>query len=44
LVHLNRTLFEKALTRAEVKDFNDLLARLVRTLENEWLHLDKSSG
>jgi DNA-binding MarR family transcriptional regulator len=31
----NHALFEKAFTRAETKDFNDLLARLIRTLENE---------
>jgi MarR family 2-MHQ and catechol resistance regulon transcriptional repressor len=34
LARHNRTLFEKAFSRAQVKDFNDLLTQLIRTLEN----------
>ena len=34
LVHHNRTMFEKAFTRTEMKDFNNLIARLIRTLED----------
>lgn len=35
LARHNRSLFEKAFTRAQTKHFNDLLAQLIRTLENE---------
>jgi MarR family 2-MHQ and catechol resistance regulon transcriptional repressor len=31
----NRTLFEKAFSRAQLKEFNELLGQLIRTLETE---------
>ena len=31
----NRALFEKAFSRAQMKEFNELLAQLIRTLESE---------